>query len=225
VDLTYFLLLLLHRVNNAALLTGGFALTPDGIESHFAIAVVGHVLLTDLLLPVLKASAPSRVVNVSSSGYAQARVIPNTLAEINKPYGFANPVFLYTRAKLGNIYHVRALSKELEEQGTPNVQLVAIHPGFVGRRPGKDRWGKNRLFNSIGGPILNVFAKSPIDGAMNSLWAATSPELEGIQDTGHKYFVPVGKEEKLNKIASDDAAAGRMLTLVRNIIKEKLGEN
>ena len=56
-------------VNNAGLLLGKRIVTPDGLEATFAVNYLSHFLLTFLLLDTLKASAPSRIVNVSSSAH------------------------------------------------------------------------------------------------------------------------------------------------------------
>ena len=115
-------------VNNAgiALTRGPRQLTHDGIEMQFGVNHVGHFLLTRLLLPLIRKSAPARIVNLSSGGY---RMAPDGLnfddLQMEQSYeGFP----CYGHSKLANIYFTTELARRLEGG---NITVNAVHPGYV----------------------------------------------------------------------------------------------
>ncbi|XP_071963320.1 retinol dehydrogenase 11-like [Antedon mediterranea] len=98
--------------------------TSDGFEQVFGKNHLGPFLLTNLLLDLLKKSAPSRIVNVSSSGHAEAKI---NFDDINSTESF-EPVAAYCRSKLANILFTKELAERLKGTG---ITCYSLHPGFV----------------------------------------------------------------------------------------------
>lgn len=99
-----------------------FSLSADGIESQFATNHVGHFYLTTQLLPILEASAPSRVVQVSSAGHKFTFGGLN-LQSLNDPKKY-NGWTAYGRSKLANVLFARELTKRLEAKGVKVCSIV-----------------------------------------------------------------------------------------------------
>ena len=97
-------------INNAAVLPNKRILTPDGLELQFAVNLLAPFLLTNLLLDVLKASAPARVVNVTSTMHRVAKIDFNNL-QGEKRYK-THPI--YNQVKLGVVLFTYELARRLE---------------------------------------------------------------------------------------------------------------
>ncbi len=162
-------------VNNAGVFLGSRRETADGLEATFAINHLAYFQLTNLLLPLLKASAPSRIVNVSSNAHDGARL---DLSDLNSASRY-NGMRAYRNSKLANLLFTYELARRLEGSG---VTANALHPGVVGTRIGRASPLAARLFFILAKPVL----LSPRKGAATTLYLATSPEVEGISG---KYFM------------------------------------
>ena len=164
-------------INNAgAAFPGRRRETVDGLEMTFAVNYLAPFLLTNLLLDVLKASAPARIVNVSSAAHKSGYIQLDDL-QAEKLY---RPMRTYPQAKLAVVLFTYELARRL--QGT-EVTANCLHPGFVA----------TNFAQSDGGPavrllvkLLGSFGASPEKGAKTSIYLASSPEVEGV--TG-QYFV------------------------------------
>jgi len=161
-------------VNNA----GAFFLrrqeSEDGIEKTWALDHLNYFLLTNLLLDVLKDSAPARIVNVASESHRRAG-IPFDNLELEEGY---SGMRAYGQAKLGNILFTYELARRLEGSG---VTANAVHPGFVATDIGSDNgWLVNQVMK-----VVHLFGRSPEEGAETVVYLASSPELEGVSG---KYF-------------------------------------
>jgi NAD(P)-dependent dehydrogenase (short-subunit alcohol dehydrogenase family) len=185
-------------VANAGVMTRKRQLTADGLEMDFGVNHVGHFLLTELLLPQLKASAPSRIVVVSSNMHASGKLDLDDLA-MEKSWSGA-----YPRSKLANILFVRALAKRLEGTG---VVVNALHPGVISTELGRDYSAPVRL-------MAKWFLKSPEQGARTSLYLATAPEAGDISG---RYFANE-REKKPGAAALDDALAERLWTSTERLL-------
>jgi len=131
--------------------------------------------LTNLLLDVIMASAPARIINVSSAGHRRVKMNFKDLQGIVKYDGFN----AYCQSKLANIMFTYALARRLEGTG---VTVNAVHPGLVRTNIARNVRGVRRFLWRL----ITLFAKSPERGAETIVYLATSPEVEGV--TG-KYFV------------------------------------
>ena len=161
-------------INNA----GGFfmqrQLSVDGIEMTFALNHLASFLLTNLMLDTLKASAPARIINVSSDAHASGKIEFDNLQgeRVYSPRAYDN-------SKLANILFTMELARRLEGSG---VTVNALHPGFVATGFAKNNGKVIAALISIFAPRV---ARSPAKGAETSIYLAASPSVEGM--TG-KYF-------------------------------------
>jgi len=186
-------------IDNAGGINGKRHETEDGFELTFGANHLGHFLLTNLLLDRLRASAPSRVVVVSSTVHKQVRKgldFDDLQSERKYRAGDA-----YAKSKLANIYFTRELARRLDTTG---VTANSLHPGFVASRFARD--GDFGVLGNIAMPLLRPFAISQEAGARTSVYLASSPDVEGL--TGH-YFYKCAPVEP-SKVAQDDDAAKRL---------------
>jgi NAD(P)-dependent dehydrogenase (short-subunit alcohol dehydrogenase family) len=178
-------------VNNAGGMFLNGQVSADGVEMTLALNHLGCYLLTRLLLDVLKASAPARVVNVAS------------VAHVGTQMDFSNLQFGgwkgYKRSKLANILFTYELARRLEGTG---VTANALHPGLVASSFGMNNSG---LFPLIK-PLVNCFSISNEQGARTSIHLACSAEVEGVTGT---YFA--GCRPQRSSAASHDRAAAARL--------------
>lgn len=117
-------------VNNAGVMASPAGKTEDGFETQFGINHLGHFLLTELLLATLKASAPARIVCVSSVAHVGMRGQVGELDfdDLNferRPY---DRIVAYTQSKLANVLHAVDLARRLAGTG---VSAFSVHPGWI----------------------------------------------------------------------------------------------
>src|SRR5713226_531052 len=179
-------------VNNAGVYLTRRTTTVEGLESTFAINHLGPFLLTNLLLDLLKASAPSRIVNVTSDAHNGAKVNFEDLQGEKKFSGWQ----AYGQSKLAMILFTRELAKKLENTG---VTVNSAHPGVVRTNFAKNNGG----VVSLGFRFLGLFFISPESAARRVLYVATSPDLEGV--TG-KYFTKMHEVRSSQESYDDDSA-------------------
>jgi NAD(P)-dependent dehydrogenase (short-subunit alcohol dehydrogenase family) len=165
----------LHVLLNNA---GGFfmrrQLRGDGIEMTFALNHLASFLLTNLLLDTIKASAPARIINVSSNAHAGGKIEFDNL-QGEREYGPR----AYDNSKLANILFTMELARRLEGTG---VTVNTLHPGFVATGFAKNN---GKVIAALVSIITPFVARSPAKGAETSVYLASSPSVDGI--TG-KYF-------------------------------------
>jgi len=182
-------------INNAGEIVGERRTTVDGFEYTLALDHLSHFLLTMLLLDQIKASAPARIINVSSAAHMFGHIDFDDLMG-EKKY---NPMKAYGQAKLANLLFARELARRLAGTG---VTANAVHPGTVRTNFGKGMKGRWRIFLWLGSPFM-IGAE---EGAETSIFVASSPEVAGV--TG-KYFAKK-KETRSSKRSHDQAAAERL---------------
>ena len=183
-------------VNNV----GGFwahrRVTADGLEHTFAVNHLAGFLLTNLLLDRLVASAPARVVTVSSGAQSMGRIDFDDLQGARKYSGQR----AYNQSKLANVMFTFELGRRLEGTGvTANV----LHPGVTRTAFGAE---DQAWYFTTGSGLARRFMKSPEQGAQTPILLASSPEVEGVSGT---YFAN-GKPKEANKLAYDTDAAARL---------------
>ena len=158
---------------NAGVMACPLARTADGWESQFATNHLGHFLLTGLLTPLLVASAPARVISVSSRGHRFSPVVFDDIHFTHRPY---DKWSAYGQSKTANVLFAVELDRRLAARG---VRANALHPGGIvtelGRHLSPDDI-KELMSRAPGGKME---WKTPEQGAATSVWAATAPELEG----------------------------------------------
>ncbi|HXK09926.1 MAG TPA: SDR family oxidoreductase [Vicinamibacteria bacterium] len=155
-------------VNNAGIWAGRRGLSPDGIELTWATNVLNYFLVTDLLLPTLKAAVRARVVNVASR-LARDLDLSDVQFE-RRPYSGESA---YAQSKQADRMLTWALARRLDGSG---VTANALHPGFVAT----EIFGKGGGLRGFGlSAYAKLSAKSPAEGADTVVWLAASPDVEG----------------------------------------------
>jgi len=181
-------------VNNA----GGFfnkrTLTVDGFEYTFALNHISYFLLTNLLLDVLKASSPARIINVSSAAHTSARGLDfDNLQGERKFSGWG----AYAQSKLANLLFTYELARRLA--GTGNT-ANALHPGYVDTGFALNNGSLFKLGAKLS---AHFFGRKPQVGAQTSIYLASSAEVEGV--TG-RYFHDCKQIESSPASHNQDAA-------------------
>ena len=182
-------------VNNAGVAKLRRSVTTDGFESTFQINYLSHFLLTNLLLGLLKKSAPSRIVNVSSVSHFGGRL---DLEDLQTKDGYW-VMKAYSRSKLAQVLFTHELARRLQGTG---VTANCLHPGAVSTNIWKNYLGPASFL----GGISRLFLKSPEKGAETSVYLASSPEVEGVSG---KYFDQM--REKGSSVQSYDGALAKKL--------------
>jgi NAD(P)-dependent dehydrogenase (short-subunit alcohol dehydrogenase family) len=186
-------------INNAGAFNSQRALSDDGYELTFAVNHLAHFLLTTLLLDLLKASAPSRIINVSSGAHTRAEINFDDLSAEAKYGGMS----AYGQSKLANVLFTYELARQLAGTG---VTANALHPGVVKTGFGRNNGGATGLvvkaFHAVAGPFL----LSAGQGAETSIYLASSSEVDSVSG---KYFVK--KEPVRSSEASEDVAVAQKL--------------
>jgi NAD(P)-dependent dehydrogenase (short-subunit alcohol dehydrogenase family) len=192
-------------VNNAGAIFDKRQETADGLERTFALNHMGYFLLTDLLLDVLKASAPARIVNVSSDAHRRGSINFDDLQRKKRYFSFV----VYAQSKLANVLFTYELARRLEGSG---VTANALHPGFVNSNFGSTMSLIPAFFNRL---FSRLFGISPEQGAETIIYLASSPEVEGV--TG-KYFVKK-KATRSSPESYDEAVAKRLWEVSEQLIR------
>ena len=182
-------------VNNAGALFARRQLTSDGYEMTFALNHLNYFLLTILLLDILKASAPARIVNVSSHAHEAATLDFDNLQGEKHFAGMQ----AYGQSKLANVLFTYELARRLEGSG---VTVNALHPGFIATGFARN----NGIFYNFGMKIIGLFIRKPDQGAQTSIYLASSPEVEGVSG---KYFVDC-KAVDSSPLSHDQALAEKL---------------
>jgi len=178
-------------INNAGIMMVPFSKTVDGFENQFASNHIGHFLLTNLLLDVIKKSAPSRIINLSSGAHYFSP--PLDFDEIIENKNYAPPA-AYGRSKLANVLFTYELSKRLEAEGVKNVYVNAVHPGLVRGTGITDHLDQPFDFEGLAKRI-NVAILTPEEGARCSVFVATDSSIEKDNVKG-KYFDAISCQTK-----------------------------
>lgn len=161
-------------INNAGGAFDPRQVTRDGLEASLALNYVAPFLLTSLLLPTLKASAPSRIISVSSVAHSWGKI---NFADLHTEKGYGS-MKAYGQAKLALILFTYELARRLAGTG---VTVNCLHPGFIASNFDKSIQG----LLGLGMRLVMPFAMSIEQGAQTSIFLASSPTVEGISG---KYF-------------------------------------
>jgi NAD(P)-dependent dehydrogenase (short-subunit alcohol dehydrogenase family) len=174
-------------VNNAGVIAKEREETEDGLELTFAVNYLSPFLLTHLLLPLLRDSAPARIVNVASAGQS-----PVDFRDVMLKRAY-DGMRAYTQSKLAQIIFTFELAQRLRGTG---VTVNALHPATL--------MDTKMVFETFGRASSTVQ-----EGAEATVRLAVSPELEGI--TG-RYFDGT-HEARANRQAYDEEARQRLWDL------------
>jgi NAD(P)-dependent dehydrogenase (short-subunit alcohol dehydrogenase family) len=182
-------------INNAGVAKFHRQLTPDGLGVTLATNHLGPFLLTNLLLDLLKQSAPARVVTVSSAWHKRQRSIPWDDLEPGHDCS-------YEASKLLNVLFSSELARRLAGTG---VTANCLSPGFVRTELGREATGAFRVFLRL----ARLFQSSPEAGAQTSVYLATSPAVAQVSGC---YFEKCATAQS-SALSRDPAAAKRLWQL------------
>jgi NAD(P)-dependent dehydrogenase (short-subunit alcohol dehydrogenase family) len=196
-------------VNNAGLILSERTETEDGFETTFGVNHLGHVLLTDLLVDRLKASAPARIVVVASEAHKFA-LDGLKFDDLQCERHFFS-YRVYGRSKLANIHFARALAKRLAGTG---VTVNAVHPGSVATRFARD--GDTSFLTAASTFVARPFSRTPEEGARTQVHVASAPELADV--TGAYFANSKQADKRLSRVARSDEQAERLWTVSRELL-------
>ncbi|MCU1513693.1 MAG: oxidoreductase [Microbacteriaceae bacterium] len=162
-------------INNAGIMAAPLARVGDGWESQFATNHLGHFALANRLWPALVAGHGARVVALSSTGHKRSGIRFDDL-EFSEGY---DKWLAYGQAKTANSLFAVQLDELGRHQG---VRAFAVHPGGI-MTPLQRHLPREEMiaagWMTEDGTVSDRF-KSTQQGAATSIWAATSPALEGM---------------------------------------------
>jgi NAD(P)-dependent dehydrogenase (short-subunit alcohol dehydrogenase family) len=168
-------------VNNAGVMATPFEHTAEGFEMQFGTNHLGHFLLTNLLLPALKAATRARVVSLSSIGHRRSDIVWDDIGFQTRAY---DKWAAYGQSKTANALFAVGLTARHSSDG---VFANAVHPGGI--QTGLQKHMPEEEMRAMGWidseGKANAMFKTPEQGASTSLWAAVGQELEGV---GGKYL-------------------------------------
>ena len=167
-------------INNAGIMACDQARTADGFEMQFGTNHLGHFLLTNLLVPLLKKGEHARIVTLSSRGH---HISPMDFDDPNFDQRDYDKWVSYGQSKTANILFTVGLEKRLADQG---IHALAVHPGGImtnlsrhmSEQDVADLMERIRKNAEARGEAPEPFKSIP-QGAATTCWAATAPQLEG----------------------------------------------
>ncbi|MDD1746438.1 MAG: SDR family oxidoreductase [Methanomassiliicoccales archaeon] len=191
-------------INNAGAVFGKRQESMDGIELTLQVNYLTHFLLTNLLLDMLKTSAPSRIINITSGLHERGRIDFEDLQMTRKFSGQK----AYASSKLAQVLFTYEMAKRLEGSG---VTCNASSPGLAKTHLGYDAG----LLTSLSKRFVDLFGKSAEKAAENTIFLATAPELESISG---KYFEDKGEAES-SEMSYNTSAAQRLWEVSMKLTK------
>ncbi|XP_070491234.1 retinol dehydrogenase 12-like [Chironomus tepperi] len=180
-------------INNAGIMACVKSSTDDGFEMQIGVNYLGHFLLTNLLLDLLKAAAPSRIVNVSAKAHEGGEIYRDDFM-LDRSY---TPIKAYAQSKLAIVLFTKKLANVLA--GT-KVTANSCHPGSVATKISRNMF---RIFQYFKHRVFKSFLKTPAEGAQTQIRLAVDPDLK---TTTGKYFYDCEEHEPA-RLARDDNTA------------------
>jgi NAD(P)-dependent dehydrogenase (short-subunit alcohol dehydrogenase family) len=215
-------------VNNAGVMSTPEGRTEDGFETQLGTNHLGHFLLTELLLDVLEASAPSRIVCVSSVAHVGIRKQP---AEIRlddfhfekRPY---DGVQAYSQSKLAIVIYARHLAQRLAKTG---VSVFSVHPGWIRSNLVKHMaptWFQNVVLRPFSGVLGLMSATDGAQTQLHCLLDDDAPKHSGEYYSQNSILYP-DKANRAggwpmrspNPVVYDDELAERLLQASRELVQ------
>jgi NAD(P)-dependent dehydrogenase (short-subunit alcohol dehydrogenase family) len=191
-------------INNAGGMWLRRELNSEGLEMTFAVNHLAYFLLTQTLVDMLKAGAPSRIVNVSSDAHRGAKIEFDDLMGERRYGGWKQ----YCRSKLMNLLFTYELNRRLHTSG---VTVNALHPGWVATGFASNNGWRGRAIQLA----ARWFALTPELGARTIVYLASSPDVAGMSG---QYFV---RERAVPSSAAsyDETAAKELWQLSTTLIE------
>jgi NAD(P)-dependent dehydrogenase (short-subunit alcohol dehydrogenase family) len=194
-------------VNNAGAIFKEYDESPDRIEMTMALNFFSPFLLTGLLLDVLQASSPARIINVSSMLHQSAA---NNFSDFNNETTY-NALKAYGLSKLALMHFTYELAEKLKGTG---ITANAMHPGWVKSNFGSGFYtGVYGVINTISSPLQ----LTPEQGASTIVYLASAQEVENVSG---KYFVKK-KENKSSTSSYNKQVSASLWEMAENKCKFK----
>lgn len=216
-------------INNAGIMATPEGKTADGFELQFGTNHLGHFLLTELLLEVLKASAPSRIVCLASSAHEpRDRDVTIHFEDLGWEQREYDPTLAYAQSKLANVLHAKALARRLEGTG---VTAYSVHPGWVNSNLFASS-GASWLFKQLVlrplGPLITMISNE--DGAQTTLHCLLDDDAPAHSGAFFAQATIVFKDRSLraggwpmrspNPAAHDESIASRLYDVSLALVGE-----
>jgi NAD(P)-dependent dehydrogenase (short-subunit alcohol dehydrogenase family) len=209
---------------NAGVMVPPFGLTKDGLEMQIGTNHFGHFLLTDLLLPQLKAAAKSRgvatVVSVSSAAHFDSYpegILPS-IARMNNETTYQRDK-AYGQSKLANVLFAQELAERLKSN---NILVNSVHPGGVDTDLPRHAHDLVASVSPTAADIMSSMVSSvmwhPRDAALTQIYCSVGPSLRHKKITS-KYFHPIARETKPDPHAADLNLQKHLWSLTEEFIK------
>jgi NAD(P)-dependent dehydrogenase (short-subunit alcohol dehydrogenase family) len=211
-------------INNAGVMAPPKRLeTTDGFELQFGTNVLGHFALTALLMPALQLAATEspdrpRIVTIASIAHKRGRLNFDDLQCI-KSYA---PMRAYQQSKLGDLIFAFELDRRLRAANS-TVMSIAAHPGVADTNLFQtgDHAPLETAARKLLGHVISIVLNTDAEGALPTLYAATSPEAEDGGYYGPQGFQEMRGEEvvkaKIAPQAVDIAAAARLWQVCKDL--------
>lgn len=193
-------------INNAGVLPHDRAESKDGIELNLAVNFLAPFLLSNLLLPLLKAGSPSRIVNVSSTVHTEGRIYFDDL-ESKKSF---DRYHAYGQSKLALILWTKKMANELKED---KITINCLHPGVIGTEMTMQYV---REMNPLAAFLFRMTFVTAKKGAETSIYLAISDEVSMISG---EYFVKK-KAVKSSPESYDMVVAEKLCSLAEEYVKK-----
>jgi NAD(P)-dependent dehydrogenase (short-subunit alcohol dehydrogenase family) len=188
-------------INNAGIMATPQGTTEEGFESQIGVNHIGHFLLTTLLLPVLKSSAPSRVVALSSGAHHRSGIVWDNQHFANeKSYDKWKS---YGQSKTANILFARHLNALMKKEGV-QVTAVSVHPGVIATN-----LVRHMSEEETGSLAKMIWRRKNVgQGTSTTIVAAIEPQF-GVHETSGVYLVDSNVVTP-NKWADSDSEAAKL---------------
>ncbi|TRY95283.1 hypothetical protein DNTS_006740 [Danionella cerebrum] len=194
-------------INNAGIMMCPKWRTEEGFEMQFGVNHLGHFLLTNLLLDLLKNSAPSRIVNVASLAHERGTIHFDDI-NLDKDYDSHKS---YYQSKLANVLFNRELAVRLRGTG---VTTYALHPGVIHTELGRHLMGEMALWKKVLVLPFYFLLKTPWQGAQTTIYCAVD---ESLQNSSGLYYSDCARKDTAPQ-GRDDAAARRLWDLSASMV-------
>ncbi|XP_046462706.1 retinol dehydrogenase 14-like [Daphnia pulex] len=197
-------------INNAGCVTMEKKLTDDGLEYQMQANYFGHFLLTNLLLGLLKKSAPSRIINVTSVAHSFIKTfdLNNLNAELyHNGSSFYNSIYYYS--KLSIILSTRHLAHLISQSG---VTVNCLCPGAVNTGIFRNA---SSLFQTVVSALIPIFFKTVKQGAQTTIHLAVADE---VADVSGEYFTDC-KISQTSKLGMDVGLAKKLWDISETLVK------
>ncbi|XP_059046021.1 retinol dehydrogenase 12-like [Achroia grisella] len=193
-------------INNAGIYATKCTKTVDGHLLDLQSNHLGPFLLTNLLLPLLKKTGSSRIVNVSSIAHKYGKLDVNDLNMEKQPYSGGAA---YANSKLCNVLMTAELSQQLKGH---DVTANSLHPGVIDTDIIPNR---EKILMKLLSLLFKPYFKTKWEGAQTSIYLAVSPEVQGVSG----YYYSDCQQKSTSKLAQDRNLARRLWEVSEKLVK------